>query len=228
MASEQWESSAYTGGEVQIRLRYNEATLVEVESVEYKVTRSGRPGGAGIGFPRNTYHKFGVPSGTWKIAKGLLNHAIQGDLFAELLAGTTAVQTESFASGAATLAVAQNPTYIMTVVVTGAAGWEELVEGTGYTVAYATDTITFVGNASESGYVIYTSDAVALVDDDAMDGTHMPLMFDIEWIRRSDSVVLKMLRGCAPYEHAVTSGGVGEEPFSEDLSGEFLYLETSA
>lgn len=227
MASEQWESSAYTGGEVQIRIRYNTATLVEVDSVDYKVTRAGRPGGAGIGFPRNTYHKFGVPNGTWKIAKGYLNHAIQGDLFAKILAGTTAVQTESFASGDATLVCSQNPTYIMSVIVTGGTSWTELEEGVGYTVNYATDTVTFVGGASEAGYLIYTSDAAALIDDDAMDGTQMPLTFDIEWVRRSDSAILKRLRGCAPYEHSVASGGIGEEPFAEDLSGEFLYLETS-
>ena len=152
---------------------------------------------------------------------------MQGDLFAEILAGTTAVQTESFASGAASLTCTYAPTYIMTVVVTGGDSWIELEEGVGYTVNYATKVVTITGGASESGKVIYTSDAAALIDDDAMDGTQMPLMFDIEWRRRSDDAFLKRLRGCAPYEHAVTSGGMGEEPFSEDLSGEFLYLETS-
>jgi hypothetical protein len=157
MGSEQWESSAYTGGEVRVVLRYNTANLVEVESVEYQVNRSGRPGGAGIGYPRNRYHKFGVPDGTFSIAKGYLNHAIQGDLFAELLAGTTTVQTESFASGAASLTCSSNPTYIMSVVVTGTGTtWTELEEGAaaglGYTVNYSTNVVTFTGGAANAGF----------------------------------------------------------------------------
>lgn len=224
-----WEPSARTGSEVKAYLRYDATDLLEIQDVSYEVDRKGRVGGAGLGHPKHTYHKFGVPEGTWSISKSYLNEAVQcaqSDLFAKLVAGTTAVQTESFASGAASMTTTYQPTGILTVVITGGGDCETLVEGTGFTVNYITKTITFVGNASNSGKVIYTSNAAALLDDDALDGDNHPLIFDVEW-REKDGTVIKRLVGCAPYTHGIKSGGIGEEPFTEDLSGQFLYLETS-
>lgn len=227
MGTEQFEPSAYTGGEIKVVIRYASIDLLEVEDVSYEVDRKGRPGGAGIGHPQNRYHKFGVPSGTFSISKAYLNAGDQADLFAQLVAGTTQVQTEGFASGAASKVLTYQPTYIMAVTVTGGDAWEILVEGTDYTVNYATKTVTFVGGASGAGKIVYTSNATALLADDPMNGAYTPLMFDVEWKRRSDSVVVKRLLGCAPYTQGAASGGKGEEAFTEDLAGEFLALQTS-
>jgi hypothetical protein len=221
-----WEISAYTGAEVKIFLRYDDIDLLEVEDVQYSIDRKGRPGGAGIGHPKNRYHKFGVPEGTFSISKSYLNAGDQADLFADLISGVTSIQTESIASGATTHTTSYDVVGILAVVITGGDTWQMLYEGDDYTVNYATNTITFNSPTSNSGKILYLTDATGK-DDDALDGSNHPFVFDIEWRDASSGAVLKRLRGCAPYQHSIKSGGKGEEPFAEDLSGQFLYLETS-
>ena len=219
-----WEPSAYVGGEVKIYLRYDEIDLLEVGDVSYEIDKKGRPGGAGLGHPRDEYHKTGVPSGTWKISKNWLNTAEQGDLFAKLLSGVTAITEEAIPDEAETFTCDHNIVGILTVAITGGDTWTVLYEGTDYTVNYATNTLTFTEPMSESGKVQYLTDASG-TDDDALDGTDFPFVFDIEWRDRDAGTVLKRLLKCAPYTHGVSSGS-GEEAFTEDLSGNFLYLET--
>jgi hypothetical protein len=221
-----WEPSAHTGAEVKVVLRYDAVDLLEVEDVQYSVDRKGRPGGAGLGHPKNTYHKFGVPEGTFSISKSYLNAGEQADEFAKLISGVTTITTESFASGASTHTCASNVVGILTVVITGSDDWDVLYEGTDYTVNWTTNTITFTTPTAQSGKVQYLTDASG-TDDDALDGTNHPFVFDVEWQKRDDGTVIKRLRGCAPYTGSIKSGGKGEEAFTEDLSGNFLYLDTS-
>jgi hypothetical protein len=219
------EPSARTGSEVKVVIRHDSVDLLEVSDVEYKVDRKGRPGGAGLGHPKNRYHKYGVPQGTYRIAKSWLNASEQADLFADLIAGVTAITTESFASGANSHTCANSPVSILAVVITGGDAWDILYEGDDFTVNYATGVVTFTEATSESGKVMYLTDASG-TDDDALDGANRPFEFDVEWQDKASSTVLKRLRGCAPYTHSIKSG-FGEEPFTEDLSGDFLYLETN-
>lgn len=220
-----WEPSAYTGSDVKVYLRYDAVDLLEVGDVSYEVDKKGRAGGAGLGHPRNRYFKFGVPSGTWKISKAWLNASEQADMFADLISGTTTITTETVASGASSHVCTSAIVGILTIVVTGGTSpWDILYEGTDYTVNYTTKTITFTVAMTEAGKIQYLTDASGK-DDDALDGANHPFIFDVEWRDRAAGTVLKRLRSCAPYTHGISSGS-GEEAFTEDLSGEFLYLET--
>ena len=220
-----WEPSAYVGGEVKVYIRHNEVDLLEVQDVEYRVNNAGRTGGAGLGHPQDRYHKFGVPKGTYRINKAWLNASEQAELFAKLIAGATAVTEETIASGASSHVCASALVSILSVVVTGGDSWTILYEGTDYTVNYATETLTFIGDpfSAAAGKILYLTDASGLATT-GMDGAAHPFLFDVEWRKKSDGTVTKRLRGCAPYDHGIKSG-FGEQPFTEDLSGNFLWID---
>lgn len=215
-----WQPSAYTGAEVKCFIRYGEYDLLEVQDVEYSVDRSARPGGAGLGHPRNRYHKRGVPSGEWKISKNYLNIGYQADLFAQLIAGTQTLQSEALAADVFNHTTTRAIVSVLYVRLTTG---RVLYEGIDYVVDYETHTIYF--NAiTTAGVIVYITDGVALADD-AMEGLRHPFVFDVEWRERDSGTVLKRLRGCMPYTHSMSSGG-DEEAFTEDLEGEFLAVVT--
>lgn len=215
--------SAWTGAEVKCFLRHDAIDLMEIQGVEYQVDRKGRPGGAGLGHPKNRYHKFGVPQGTFSISKNYLNSGDQAELFADLIGGTATIEAVTLAP-AATTATITDATGIVGVVVDG----NVLTEGNGYTVNYVTNTLTLSAAVVTAGKVFYTKTASGV--NNALDGSYHPFIFDVEWRSRDTTAtaVIKRLVGCAPYQHSVKSGGTGEEPFTEDLSGEFLRLEADS
>ena len=215
--------SARTGAEEKVVIRYADMDLLEVQSVSYDIDRKGRVGGAGIGHPRNTYHKFGVPEGTFSIEKSELNAAPQATLFATLIAGTTAIQTETFSSGDPSITLDFQATGVVSVWLTGT-GYEGtlLVEGDSYTINYSTLVVTLVGGALADGSISYTSNDSTLLNTDPLDGANYPMMFDIEIYERASDTLLQRLVGCAPYTVGKKSGGIGEDPFTENLEGNFL------
>lgn len=217
-----WIPSAYTGAEVKVVIRYGAFELIEVEDVEYSVDRNARPGGSGLGFPRNRYHKTGVPEGTFSISKSYLNSGEQADLFAQLIAGTTAVQEETLTTGISSY----SPTYdIVGVLYIVLDDGTVLIEGTDYLVDYVNHGIEFLAALADAGTLAYITDDATLLADDPMDGTMHPFVFDIQWQERDSQTVLKRLRGCMVYSHSVSSGS-DEEAFTEDVEGQFLALES--
>ena len=60
---------------------------------------------------------------------------------------------------------------------------------------------------------------------DPMDGYADPFLFNLVARRRADNAVVAKLRGCCAYTGGFGSGGVGEDPYGEDISGQFLALE---
>lgn len=217
------DQSAWTGAEVKCYLRYDAIDLMEIQSVEYSVDRKGRPGGAGLGHPQNRYHKFGVPQGTFSISKNYLNSGDQSELLADLIGGVSTIETVTLAPSATTATIT-DATGIVGVVVDG----NVLTEGNGYTVNYATATLTLTAAVVTAGKVFYTKTAANVAD--AMNGDNHPFIFDVEWRSKDTTATTAITRlvGCAPYQHSVKSGGTGEEAFTEDLSGEFLRLEVDS
>ena len=97
-----------------------------------------------------------------------------------------------------------------------------LVEGVSYTVNYASLIITLIGGALADGSVAYTTNDSAFTNTDPLDGVNHPLIFDIEIYDRASDTLLHRLVGCAPYTMGKKSGGIGEDPFTENLEGNFL------
>jgi hypothetical protein len=217
-----WIPSAYTGAEVKCVIRYGAYELIEVQDVEYSVDKNARAGGAGLGFPRNRYHKTGVPEGEFKISKNYLNIGEQADLFAQLIAGTTEIQVEALTVGASTY----TPTYhIVSVLYVMLDDGTVLNEGTDYLIDYVNNAIEFLSALTDDGDVAYITNDATLLADDAMDGVMHPFVFDVEWRERDSGTVLKRLRGCMVYTHSMSSGS-DEEAFTEDIEGQFLALES--
>lgn len=216
-----WTPSYYAGSEVKCVIRYGSYDLIEVQDVEYSLNRNATPGGAGLGHPRNRYHKLGVPEGEWKISKNYLNAGDQADLFAQLIAGTTALVSET---EAATEEEHICTSAIVSVLYVVLDDGTVLYEGTDYLVDYTGHGIEFLAALADDATIVYITDAADLADD-PMDGVNHPFVFDVEWRERDSGTVLKRLRGCMPYELS-SSNGENEEAFTEDLSGQFLAYES--
>lgn len=215
-----WLPSYYSGAEIKCYIRYGEYDLLEVQDVEFSINRSATPGGAGMGHPRNRYHKLGTPKGEWKISKHYLNYGPQADLFAQLIAGTTALQSATAPAGV----MRHTMTYrIVSVLYVRLATGGMLYEGTHYLLDYINQAVVFLTPLTANATIVYMTDETAKASD-ALHGVHRPFVFDVEWRERDSGTVLKRLRGCMPYELS-SSSGEDEEPFSEDLNGHFLACE---
>lgn len=215
-----WVPSYYAGAEVKCVIRYGNYELIEVKDIEYSLNRNATPGGAGLGFPRNRYHKTGVPEGEFKISKNYLNSGDQADLFAQLLAGTTQIVSETESSGQSAHTCAYDIVSVLYVVLDDGT---VLYEGTDYLVDYSSGGVEFLSALTDDATVVYLTNEEDLASD-PMDGTTQPFVFDVEWRERDSSTVLKRLRGCMVYEMS-TSSGENEEAFTEDISGQFLAYE---
>lgn len=146
---------SHVGSEVEILVEHDNTVLAELTDVNYELDRKGRPGGAGLGTPKNTYHKFGVPEGSWGLSRNMLKEDDKGMLFLDLLKGSGYIITEPIANAATTHTTAKTLVHILEIRLV--ASDTELDVTDDYTVNYATDTITFNSALTEAAEIKYVS-----------------------------------------------------------------------
>jgi hypothetical protein len=151
---------SYTGTELEVVIVQDNQDLVEIAGVDYSVDLAGRPGGAGMGKPANWYHKFGSPVGTFSISRRMLAKADQGGVFTSLVAGAAFIQQETIPTASATY----TPTFAMQslLVLRYVATGVRLIEGSDYTINWATGVITFTPTLVAAVNIAYMSDAVGM------------------------------------------------------------------
>lgn len=140
----------YSPAEIEYLVEHDNTVLLELDDVNWGLDGQMEPGGAGLGKLQNTYHKrTKAPIGNWSINRNALQRADKGQLFLDLLKGSSYIVTDEADAAAATLTTSETLVSILQVQErTSGTIWEE---GTDFTVNYATSVITFVSTVPAGG-----------------------------------------------------------------------------
>lgn len=138
------QNGHYSNADKQYLIEHQGLVLAEIDDngFSFTVDPSVEPGGAGLGIQKNSYYKVvGPTKGTFKIARKALQRLDNGNLFLDIVRGSSYIITETIAAASTTYTA--TAVFISILELRFQVSLNVLREGLDYTVNYVTGAITF-------------------------------------------------------------------------------------
>jgi len=142
----------YAKGDLFYQIEHSNVTLLELQDLSYDFALSIEPGGAGIGFLKNTYFKTtGAPKGSGKFVRNRLQRSDYGEAFIDLAAGARVIIQEPIAAAAVSYTVGLFSSLTSIIEIRLIVSQQVLRENVDYTVNYLTGTVSFTTYTGSTG-----------------------------------------------------------------------------